>query len=96
MAKRKKKTTFGSENESSSSKVSSSGLLRGEGRDNVKRRLSFDERVTVTPIQAENKVNRVSKKKDAKPATTMSEKEADSILANFSDPPSIANKECQW
>jgi len=97
MKKRTKKPA-GSDVESSSSKGSSSGLLRGErpGRDNTKKRLTFAEDVTVTPIKAEHEVKQVSKKKDAKAEKPMSEKEADSILSNFKDPPSVVNKDSQW
>lgn len=88
-----KERNRGSENESSASSRKAPTILKGPHcatpQNGTRRKLSFQDSVKVTPISAENAAG------SGRPGTTKSaapkhltEKDADEILANFSDPSS--------
>lgn len=81
----------GSENESSGSSRKPPKILKtcATPQNGTRRKLSFQDSVKVTPISAENAAGS-ERPGTTKPAArkNMTEKEADDILASFSDPSS--------
>ena len=72
-----------SPNESTCSRASSGS------KDRTRRRLTFDDEVKISPIEAENPPG--SKKESKGNKGKMTDQEADEILAKFTEPPSVCD-----